>query len=216
VAALTDRLHLVRQRIDAAGGAGRVTLVAVTKGLGADVVLSAVEAGLDQLGENYAAELRAKADQVSACVGSAVAWHYLGAVQRQAAALGPAVAVWQGVDGAKAGGRIAAASPGAAVFVQVNLSGQPQRQGCAWAEAPALAEALVGLGLEVRGLMGVAGDDPAAEFSRLVKLAADLGLAEVSAGMSGDFEVAVDAGATMVRLGTALFGPRPARPEMRR
>jgi uncharacterized pyridoxal phosphate-containing UPF0001 family protein len=100
--------------------------------------------------------------------------------------------------------------------VQVNLSGQPQRQGCTWSEAPQLVEDLVTAGLDVCGLMGVSGDDPAAEFGRLVRQASALGLPTVSAGMSADYEIAVHEGATMVRLGVALFGPRPDATQMRR
>lgn len=215
MAALADRLAAVRQRIDALGGTGRVTIVGVTKALGVDRVREALDAGLVDLGENYAGELREKASAMERD-GRSVRWHYLGAVQRQAAALGATVALWEGVDSAKAGARIQRADPSAAVLVQVNLSGLPQRQGCSWDDAPELVEALGSLGLQVRGLMGVSGADPRGEFRRLVRLGADLGLTEVSAGMSGDYEVAVAEGATIVRLGTALFGPRPPRPEMRR
>jgi uncharacterized pyridoxal phosphate-containing UPF0001 family protein len=212
VAPLTERLAAVRQRVDELGGTGRVSIVAVTKALGVERVADALDAGLVDLGENYAAELRDKA----ATVDRPVAWHYLGAVQRQAATLGSTVALWHGVDSEKAGRRVAAAAPGAAVMVQVNLSGQPQRQGCTWEAAPALVEDLATEGLEVRGLMGVAGDDAVTEFRRLVRLGAELGLPAISAGMSGDYEVAVSEGSTMIRLGTALFGPRPTSSQMRR
>ena len=103
------------------------------------------------------------------------------------------------------------------MLVQVNLSGDPARPGCGWREAPALVEEAGDLDLKVEGLMGVAGREGAREqFRRLAALATRLGLAEVSMGMSGDFEVAVQEGSTMVRIGTALFGARPEAAQVRR
>src|SRR5207249_2720025 len=108
------------------------------------------------------------------------------------------------------GEALAAQAPGAAVFVQVDVTGEANRNGCSWEESPMLVGALQGLGLDVRGLMAVGPQaDPGPAFRRLAALAADLGLAEVSMGMSGDLEDAVAAGSTMVRVGAALFGPRP-------
>jgi pyridoxal phosphate enzyme (YggS family) len=213
------RLAALRERIAAAGGdPSRVTVVAVTKGFGVDAVRAAVGAGLVDVGENYAGELAAK---MAATSGLGVRWHFLGHVQRnKVRRIAAGVHLWQGVDRPAAGEEIARRRPGAAVLVQVNLTGAPGRNGCRWEEAPALVEALAHLGLEVRGLMGVGpGGDPEAArplFRRLAALAADLGLTEVSMGMSGDLEVAVQEGATMVRVGTALFGPRPEATPARR
>lgn len=196
MASVAERVEEVRRRIGP-----EVRIVAVTKGFGAAAAQEAVDAGLADLGENYAQELVAKAEQVSGAV-----WHFLGHVQRnKVAALRPHVAVWQGVDRALD-------LPGA-VLVQVNLSGLPHRNGVSWEEAPALAAALP----NCTGLMGVAGPgDPRPQFRRLAHLARGLGLREVSMGMSGDYEVAVEEGATMVRLGTALFGPRSDPTDLRR
>jgi uncharacterized pyridoxal phosphate-containing UPF0001 family protein len=98
------------------------------------------------------------------------------------------------------------------VLVQVNLSGEPQKGGCAEGEVDGLVEGLAGLELDVRGLMGVAPAGPPEGsrpgFRRLVARADALGLPVRSIGMSADAEVAVSEGATMVRLGTALFGER--------
>ena len=106
------------------------------------------------------------------------------------------------------------------MLVQVNLAGTPDRAGCSWEEAPAIVEAARVAGLTMRGLMGVGpeGGPEAARrpFRRLAALAADLGLAEVSMGMTDDLDVAVEEGSTMVRLGTALFGPRPKVDDLRR
>lgn len=210
MSALAARVDEVRARIRAAGGDDRrVRLVAVTKGFGPAVAAEARACGLTDLGENYADELLAKA----AAVPDA-RWHFLGAVQRRKVRdLAPAVALWHGVDRVEEGEAIARHAPGAAVLVQVNLSGEAHRGGCAWDEVAALVDALRDLGLDVRGLMGVAPAGPVEEarplFRRLAAVARDLDLAEVSMGMSGDLEVAVEEGATIVRVGTALFGARP-------
>lgn len=206
------RLAAVRARIAAAGGdPERVRVVAVTKGLGVDAVRAAVAAGIADVGENYAGELAAK---MAGAGDLPVRWHFLGHVQRnKVRRIAAGVHLWQGLDRVAAGEEIARRRPGAAVLVQVNLTGAPGRNGCAWNDAPGLVEALAELGLEVRGVMGVGpeGDPEAARplFRRLAGLAAALGLVEVSMGMSADLEVAVQEGATMVRVGSALFGPRP-------
>lgn len=212
---LQERVGDLRARIDAAGRRGGVAIVAVTKGFGPSAVQAAVAAGLYDCGENYAQELLSKAAE---CGGAGVRWHFLGPVQRnKVAGLAGRVALWQGVDRVAAATEIARRAPGAPVLVQVNLSGHPGRPGCAWADAPALVEAASLLGLDVRGLMGVAGHDGARpQFRRLAALGARLGLAELSMGMSGDFEVAVQEGSTMVRIGTALFGARSGAAQVRR
>lgn len=213
-AAVTD----ARRRIDARSGGRQVSLLAVTKGFGPDEVAAAVRAGVDGCAENYAQELVAKADALATSGQSAPpAWHFIGQLQRnkvrQVAGL---VAVWQSVDRSSLGAEIAKRSPGATVFVQINLSGEPNRGGCAFDDVPDLVVELRSMGLVVDGLMGVAayGPSPHARpaFDRLVAMADDLGLAERSIGMSGDFEEAVEAGATMVRLGTVLFGSRVKPP----
>lgn len=210
---LGGRVAEVRARVAAASGGRDVTVVAVTKGFGPATAQAALDAGLGDLGENYAAELVAKA----AAVGPA-RWHHLGAVQRrQVRRLAPLVHLWHGVDRAAAGAEIAARAPGARVLVQVSLGGVDGRPGCTWEAAPALVGRLRDLGLRVEGLMGVAGGGPPrAQFRRLAALARSLGLDELSMGMSGDLEVALEEGATIVRVGRALFGPRPDGAALRR
>ena len=207
VATLADRVAGVRARIADAAGGRPVTLVAVTKGFGRDTVAAARAAGLDDLGESYAQELVAKAG----AIGDGGRWHFLGAVQRRKVrVLAPFVHLWQSVDRVEAGREIARHAPGAAVLVQVNVTGLRNRNGCTWDEAPALVDDLRRLGLDVRGLMAVADrDDPRPQFHRLADLGRRLGLPELSIGMSGDLDVAVEEGSTMVRVGEALFGPRP-------
>ena len=206
-AVVAERVADVRRRVDAAGPARPVTLVGVTKGFGADTVVAASAAGLDDLGESYAQELVAKAD----AIGDGGRWHFLGAVQRRKVRpLARLVHLWQSVDRLAAGREIALHAPGASVLVQVNVSGMAGRNGCAWNEAPPLVDGLRDLGLDVRGLMAVAApSDPRQQFRRLAALARTLELQELSMGMSGDLEVAVAEGSTMVRVGRDLFGRRP-------
>ena len=211
-ARVAERLEVVRARITAAGGdAQSVRVVAVTKGFGVDAVEAALAAGLRDVGENYGRELLAKAASVSVPPGC---WHVLGAVQRRKVRdLAPVVGCWQTLARPAEGETVARHAPGAAVLVEVDVAGVPGRPGVSWQEAPVLVERLRALGLAVEGLMAVGppGDPEAARpaFRRLAALARDLGLEELSMGMTDDREVAVGEGATMVRVGRALFGPRP-------
>lgn len=201
----------VRARIADAGGEGRVTLVAVTKGFGPEAVAAAVAAGVDDVGESYAQELVAKAAEVSP-----PRWHFVGRLQaNKVRALAATVGLWQSVDRPRLVDELARRVPGARVLVQVDVTGEPAKGGCPPAEVPALVERAADAGLVPTGLMAVGplGPPEAARpgFRALAALADRLGLAERSMGMSADLEVAVQEGATMVRVGTALFGPRPPR-----
>src|SRR5438309_2326305 len=150
--AVAERLADLRARVEGAGGDWhRITVVAVTKDFGADVVEAALANGLRDCGENRADQLIAKAAGVTG-----VSWHYLGRVQRnKVAGLAPHVRLWQAVDRLAAGEEIARRAPGASVLVQVNVSGEPQKHGCGLEEAPSLVEQLQDAGLDVRGLMAV-------------------------------------------------------------
>lgn len=215
---VATRLAEARGRIaDAGVDPTAVTVVAVTKGFGPEAVAAAATAGLLDLGENYAQELLAKAPGAPA----GARWHLLGAPQRnKLAALAPVVHLWQAVDRRAVLEGLAARRPGAAVLVQVNVAADPAKHGCTPAEAPDLVGVGRDLGLDVRGLMAVApaGDPGAARrcFAELAALGGRLGVAELSMGMSDDYELAVAEGATLVRLGRALFGPRPGPPPARR
>ncbi|HEY6530932.1 MAG TPA: YggS family pyridoxal phosphate enzyme [Acidimicrobiales bacterium] len=225
-AAVAERLASVRDRIDRAGGGRPVAVVAVTKGFGADAVRAALALGLDAIGENYAQELLAKAEALAESVpsgldqpapGTAVArWHFLGRLQRNKVRhLARLVAVWESVDRPELVDELARRAPGTRVFVQANLSGEPQKGGASLDDVAALVARGRDAGLAVEGLMGVApaGPPEAARpgFRRLVALAEELALPERSIGMSADLEVAVEEGATVVRVGRDLFGPRPPR-----
>lgn len=212
-AEVAARLDGVRRRIEAAGGdPGTVRVVGVTKGFDASAVAAARGAGLLDLGESYAQELRVKAD----AGGADVRWHWVGRLQRnkvrQVAGL---VALWHSVDRPELGAEIARRAPGAAVLAQVNTSGERSKGGIAPGAAAGLVADLRADGLDVRGLMTVAEQGPEAArrcFRALRGLADDLGLPERSMGMSDDLEAAVAEGATLVRIGTALFGPRSPVP----
>jgi len=194
-----------------------VRLVCVTKAHGPEVAAAALAAGLADLGENYAQELSAKAAlfALHPPVGPVPRWHFIGQLQRNKVRLvAPHAHWWHTVDRASLADEVARRAPGAAVFVQLDLAGSPGRGGCVPAEAPALVDHARSAGLDVVGLMGVAPpgtqEDARPGFRLLVQMADDLGLEERSIGMSGDADIAVEEGATVVRIGSALVGPRPA------
>jgi hypothetical protein len=224
---LPARLASVRETIaeaQARGGWTRpVTIVAVTKTFGPEAVRAAVEAGLRAVGENRVQEALAKQE---ALPDLDVDWHLIGALQKNKARLvAQRFALIHSVDrldlAVELDRRMPPGTARQAVLVQVNCSGEPQKGGVEPLALPTLLDALRPLGrLEVRGLMTMAelSPDPAtarsafAMLRRLRDEAAAHGhrVPELSMGMSGDFAVAVEEGATMVRLGTILFGGRSA------
>ncbi len=208
------RVDAVRARLAAAAArAGRdpssVTLVAATKLVPPERVAAALRAGVVDVGENRAQELLAKAPALESLQPR---WHFLGPLQRnKVKALADWVTCWQSVDRRALGETLARHAPGARVLVEVNLGDEPQKTGCAPDDTTALVDALRGLRLDVAGLMAVPpqGEDPRPWFARLRDLAAAAAVADLSMGMTDDFEIAVEEGATMVRVGRALFGERP-------
>lgn len=212
---LVQRLSVVRERIAAAAVAtGRrpdaVTLVAVGKEKPVADLETVLAAGQLDLGENKAQELVAKAAAL-APHGTAPRWHFIGRLQRnKVRALAPYVTRWHSIDRVELCALLARHAPGANVLVQVDVAGEPQKGGCAPADTPALVERLRTDGLVVDGLMTVppAGSDPRPHFAALARLAERLELPELSMGMTEDFEVAIGEGATLVRVGSAIFGER--------
>lgn len=222
-------LATVHERIGAAcADVGRspdeVTLVVVTKYFPASDVRLLVDLGVHDVGENRHQEAEAKHDEC-ADLASDLRWHFVGGLQsNKAAAVAAYADVVHSVDRAKLVARLDAGAHGRPqpvdVLLQVSLD-PPDRAGRAGAdpdELPDLAALVEGSdSLRLRGLMAVAplGDDPAAAFARLSDLRGDF-LAEhpaadwLSAGMSGDLEAAIRAGATHVRVGTAVLGSRPS------
>ena len=214
---VAGRVAAIRERIAAAArAAGRapdaVRLVAATKTQTVDAVRAVLAAGVTDVGENRAQELAAKAPELAV---DAPTWHFIGRLQRNKVnQLAPWVQWWESVDRAELVDALASRAPGARLLVEVNVAGEAQKGGCSPADAAALVERARAGGLVPVGLMTVApaAGDPRPVFAGLRELAQRLELPELSMGMSGDYEAAIAEGATIVRVGTALFGPRPSPP----
>jgi pyridoxal phosphate enzyme (YggS family) len=209
---ILERLARVSARIAATGrNPDEVAIVAVTKGFDVSVCRLALQAGLRNLGENRVQEALKKMDHVPNAE-----WHLIGHLQtnkvKQAAGK---FALIQTVDSLRLAQEIARHAPHQAVLVEVNIAREPQRSGVAPKDALELV-ANVATMLDLHGLMGMgpATGDAAPAFNELRRLhdkaeqQIGKGLPVLSMGMSGDFEAALAAGSTMLRLGQALFGPR--------
>jgi pyridoxal phosphate enzyme (YggS family) len=221
---IAERLTTVRERMAAATRAtGRspdaVTLVVITKEVEVDAIRQALDAGAVDLGENRAQELVPKAEAIAREAAPKPRWHFIGRLQRnKVRAAAPHVALWQSIDREDVAREVAHRAPGAEMLVQVNVAGEPQKGGCEPDAVDALVDACRVLGCRVEGLMTVPplNGDPRPVFARLRRMTDDLGLSVCSMGMSGDFESAIAEGATMVRVGGAIFGPRPGSGGARR
>ena len=232
---LASRLSTVRKRVAAAAQrAGRkpeeIALIGVAKRKSAELTVTAVRAGLRDVGESYVQEAAAKIPLVSAELDRVghekPRWHFVGRLQRNKARdVARLFDTVGSVDreplGAELERRAAQGERQLDLLLQVNLSGEPQKGGVDPSDLPALLRAsAVWSRLRVVGLMTipVATDDPECSrpaFAKLRELRETLKgepgaehLSELSMGMTGDFEVAIEEGATIVRVGTAIFGPR--------
>jgi len=224
---IEKRLQAVKSRIArACAAAGRdprdIVLVAVSKTFPADAVRAAHAAGQRDFGENHAQDAVAK---IEALADLDLVWHFIGPIQSNKTRTIAAHFAWvHSIDRLKIAERLAAQRPGQLpplqACIQVNVSGEATKSGVAPAEAPALARAVAALPrLQLRGLMAIPEptDDPALQHRRFESLrdlkdrlvAEGLALDTLSMGMSDDLETAIAAGATMVRVGTAIFGARP-------
>jgi PLP dependent protein len=214
---LSERLARVEERIQAAARhAGRarseITLVAVTKKFPAAVVREAYQLGLRVFGENYVQEFESK--HLDLALGGAE-FHLIGHLQsnkaRTAAELFQTI---ETIDSAKLARRLDQAGKPLEVMLEVKLSEEEAKAGAAPEELPALIDAVHGCAnLRLTGLMTMPpwSDDPEAArpyFRRLTALARQHGLEKISMGMSHDLEAAIEEGASHIRIGTALFGPR--------
>jgi hypothetical protein len=222
---IADRLAAVRARISAAcARAGRsaadVALVAVSKTHPPEAVRTAHAAGQRLFGENYAQEMVAKAEALAGTCE--LFWHFIGHLQRNKATdVVPIARCVETVDSIRLAETLArhAEKRDAPldVLIQVNIAREPQKSGCAPEELDGLVARIRGLpSLALRGLMTIPphDDDPERArpyFRALRKLAEAHGLRELSMGMSHDLEVAIEEGATIVRVGTAIFGSRSSR-----
>jgi pyridoxal phosphate enzyme (YggS family) len=215
----SSRLDAVRSNIarvckPARREASSVTLIAVSKTHDADAIQPLIDAGQRVFGENRVQEAEGKWPALRAAHPD-IELHLIGQLQsnkaEEAVALFDVIhsldrpslltALARAMD--KAGKRVPC-------FVQVNIGDEPQKGGCAIADLPAFLDQVRASGIPLAGLMCIppADTEAAPFFALLAKLAADHGLAGLSMGMSGDYETAVQLGATHVRVGTALFGAR--------
>lgn len=231
---ISNRLQAVRDRIDAACEAagrapGSVQLLAVTKTVDVAGVQEAIAAGHTAFGENYLQEGVEKIEAIAAALPAAgIVWHCIGPIQSNKTRLAAAHFDWvQSVDRVKIAQRLADQRPDQLpplnICLQVDIDGGANKSGVAPADLPALARAVAGMPrLRLRGLMTI--PEPQADAAALLRvhqatralfdaLVTQEGLAldTLSMGMSADLEAAVQAGSTMVRVGTALFGARTAR-----
>jgi pyridoxal phosphate enzyme (YggS family) len=213
-----ERLAEVRRRIErVCARSGRessgITLVAVTKVFPASVIREAYDAGLRDFGENYVQEFELKAPEVQDLSGAR--FHLIGHLQSNKARKATELfQVIQTVDSAKLSRRLDEAGRPLEVMLEVKLSAEQAKSGADPGELPALIDAVrAAKNLRLTGLMTMPPWSDDAEpsrpyFRRLRELAAQFGLPHLSMGMSHDFEVAIEEGATHIRVGTALFGKR--------
>lgn len=215
---ILQRIDGIRASIDAASGGRPVRLIAAAKGIPPETVQLAVDAGVVEIGQNYVRELRAVAATVPG-----VRWHFIGTLQSGTAHHVAAIAdVVQTVTGGHATRRLAARASRIGrvldVLIEVDLTeartGVPPERLAVVADEIASEPALRLVGLMTLPPIPRTAEDSRPYFVRLRELCEGLrdrhpGLRELSMGMSLDYQVAVQEGATMVRIGTALFGPRP-------
>ena len=216
VSLVASRVALVRKRIADAGGQS-VKLIAVTKTFDVSALVAAFDAACDGVGENYAQELVAKAQLLPG--DKRLPIHFIGRLQtNKVKMLAGVVDVWQSVDRQELileiAKRCASATSGRpSIMLQVNSTNESDKGGCQPSEVETLLRLAVKNNLDVVGLMTVGPTESQPEQARqgfrlVRKLADELGLAQCSMGMTGDLEVAVQEGATMIRVGSALFGAR--------
>ena len=230
MSAIADGLQAVKDRISrailAAGRAPHeVTLLAVSKTVDVDRIREAQRCGQRAFGENYVQEALAKIDALR---DLDLAWHFIGPLQSNKTRPIAEHFDWvHGVDRAKIAERLAAARPAGRpplnVCIQLNVSGEASKSGVAPGEEAELARAIAGLPqLRLRGLMAIPepSDDAALLRARYAQVRAAYdrlraqghALDTLSMGMSDDLDIAIAEGATMVRVGTAIFGARPKKP----
>lgn len=216
-----DRLAMVRESMARAGKlAGRdpddFQLIAISKTHDAKDIQPLIDAGQRVFGENRVQEAQAKWPMLKAN-NPGIELHLVGQLQSNKAE--EAVALFDAIHAVDRPSLIKALAKAFAktdrrpmLFVQVNIGAEEQKGGCAIGDLPALLNRADRAGLEIAGLMCIPphGVEPAPYFALLAELAGDQGLSRLSMGMSSDYETAIMCGATHVRVGTALFGPREA------
>jgi pyridoxal phosphate enzyme (YggS family) len=230
VTQITDHLANIQSRIDRAlircGRSGAtVTIVAVSKRQAVGAVIEAAAAGLTHFGENY---LQEGIEKMQAAANPAIEWHFIGRIQSNKTRQIAENFDWADtVDRARIADRLSAQRPDELdplnVLIQLNLDGERQKGGVAADELVPLAEHIAGLPrLRLRGVLGMppAANSPAQNRTSFLAIASEAKRLEhagfdidtISMGMSSDYELAIECGSNCVRIGTALFGPRPADP----
>ena len=230
---ITANIAALRQRIvQSASDSGRdpaeITLLAVSKTRSAEEVAVALDAGLTQIGENY---LQEALDKQAALQGRNACWHFIGPIQSNKTREIASHFDWvHSVDREKIARRLSEqrpeGKPPLKICLQVNISREDSKSGVLPEDALTLAKQITALpALQLRGLMAIpaASDDRAEQRAAFAALRAlrdtlqqalpDQTLDTLSMGMSGDMDAAIAEGSTLIRIGTALFGPRPAKAE---
>ena len=205
---IKERLQEINKIIDAKAQ-NPVTLIGVTKGFTHEEVNIASELGIKNFGENYAQELLTK----NPLVDPEISWHYIGQLQsNKIRKISHLVDVWHSVTSLKLAREIHKRNDQAQILLQVSLMGPSNSKGFEVEQLPQLISELRDMNIDISGLMtmGVPGDMVATRvvFKKLRKLADMFELPECSMGMSDDFEVALESGASMIRVGSAIFGNR--------
>lgn len=220
---LAERFAQVRARVAAAcARVGRapetVQLIAVSKRQPMELVRAAYALGHRHFGENYAQELRDKHAALADLPG--LRWHAIGPLQlKNAKYVAKAAHYFHALEDAAVAKELARRRTGAPLqcFIEVNLAHETSKAGVTASALPALADEVRALPqLQLVGLMGMPpfvedGEENRIHFQTLATLAKNLGLSQLSMGSTTDFEVAIEEGATQIRVGTALFGARPAK-----
>lgn len=211
---IAHAIRRVRGYLDELGGVN-VRIVAVAKGFPWSDVRVAMASGATMIGENYAQEILAKYSSVP--VEERPKLHFIGRLQsNKIQQLAPFVTTWQTVDRERLVDDIARRVPGSEIMVQINLTGEADKGGCDPGDLEGLVDRARRQDLKVVGLMVVGPTNGDRDLTRRVfveaaRRRADLGLEELSMGMSGDIDLAVEAGSTMVRVGSMVFGSRPPK-----
>jgi pyridoxal phosphate enzyme (YggS family) len=228
---IAENVARVRERMEAAAkragrDLGKIRLVAVSKTVGLERILQAIEAGVDSLGENYVQEAQEKVGALE----KRVSWHFIGHLQSNKARVAARLFDWvHSVDSLKLAEELSRAGKQQSkilpVLLQVNLGKEESKFGAREEEVYRLLERMGSLpGVSIRGLMAMPpffeNPEESRPYFRALRMMAEnvtkrqipsVFMEELSMGMSNDFEVAIEEGATLVRVGTAVFGPRPPK-----
>jgi pyridoxal phosphate enzyme (YggS family) len=228
---IAENVARVRERMEAAAkragrDLGKIRLVAVSKTVGLERILQAIDAGVDSLGENYVQEAQEKVGALE----KRVSWHFIGHLQSNKARVAARLFDWvHSVDSLKLAEELSRAGKQQSkilpVLLQVNLGKEESKFGAREEEVYRLLERMGSLpGVSIRGLMAMPpffeNPEESRPYFRALRMMAEnvtkrqipsVFMEELSMGMSNDFEVAIEEGATLVRVGTAVFGPRPPK-----